>query len=125
MSTPKDPSRDLVIERGMPGYYTDPIMLKDGTVAKVGYDCTMLPEQRTDFEFRRVAGFHVSTAPARHQTVRQALEAGPLFLRRAGWVRSAARIGREVALALDALRDEGILTRLKEGQWTLKNPDQK
>jgi len=64
MSTRMDPSRDIVIEKGMPGYYTDPIMLKDGTVSKIGYDCTMLPEQRTDFEFRRAWGFHPSNAPA-------------------------------------------------------------
>ena len=124
MSTRMDPARDIVIGSGMPGYYTDPIMLKDGTVSKVGYDCTMLPEQRTDFEFRRVAGFHVSNAPPRYQTVRQALEAGPLFF---GELMAAvgSKDGREIALALDALRDEGVLTRLKEGQWTLKNPDQK
>ena len=31
--------------------------------------------------------------------------------------------GREVALALDALREEGVLTRAKNGEWTLKTAD--
>ena len=119
MSTRMRPDHDIMIQSGMPGYYTDPIMLKDGTVSKVGYDCTMLPEQREDFEFRRAFGFHVADAPARFQTVRQALEAGPLFF---GQLMAAlgSKDGREVVLALDALREEGVLTRLKEGQWALK-----
>lgn len=124
MSTRMKPDRDIIIQSGMPGYYTDPIMLADGTVAKVGYDCTMLPEQRSDFEFRRAWGFHVANAPARYQTVRQALEAGPLFFAEL-MAAVGSKDGREVALALDALRAEGVLTRLKQGQWTLKNPDQK
>jgi UbiD family decarboxylase len=78
MSTRMDPARDVMIQGGMPGYYTDPVMLKNGTVSKIGYDCTMLPEQREDFEFRRAWGFHASSAPARDQTVQQALEGGPL-----------------------------------------------
>ena len=96
-------------------------LLKDGTVSKVGYDCTMLPEQREDFEFRRAFGFHVADAPARFQTVRQALEAGPLFF---GQLMAAlgSKDGREVVLALDALREEGVLARLKQGQWALKQP---
>ncbi len=28
--------------------------------------------------------------------------------------------GREVALALDELREEGVLSRLDDGEWTLK-----
>jgi 3-polyprenyl-4-hydroxybenzoate decarboxylase len=124
MSTRMRPDRDVIIQAGMPGYYTDPIMLADGTVAKIGYDCTMLPEQRNDFEFRRAWGFHPSSAPARYQTVRQALESGPMFFAEL-MAAVGSKDGREVALALDALREQGVLARLKQGQWTLKNPDQK
>jgi hypothetical protein len=30
--------------------------------------------------------------------------------------------GRELALELAALREEGVLTRLGDGEWTLKEP---
>jgi hypothetical protein len=30
------------------------------------------------------------------------------------------RHGREVALALDELREQGVLARLDDGEWTLK-----
>ena len=124
MSTRMDPARDVMIEGGMPGYYTDPIMLKNGTVSKIGYDCTMLPEQRQDFEFRRAWGFHSSNAPARYQTVRQALESGPMFFSEL-MAALGSKDGREIAVALDALREDGTLTRLKEGQWALKGKEQK
>ena len=32
--------------------------------------------------------------------------------------------GREVALQLDELREQGVLSRLDDGQWTLKTNDQ-
>jgi 2,5-furandicarboxylate decarboxylase 1 len=124
MSTRMDPSRDVMIQDGMPGYYTDPIMLKNGTVSKIGYDCTMLPEQREDFEFRRAWGFHTSNAPARYQTVSQALESGPMFFSEL-MAALGSKDGREVAVALDQLREDGTLTRLKEGQWALKGREQK
>jgi 3-polyprenyl-4-hydroxybenzoate decarboxylase len=124
MSTRMRADRDVMIASGFPGYYTDPTASKDSTVAKIGYDATMLPEQREDFEFRRAAGFKSSKAPARYQTVRQALEAGPLFFAQL-MAAVGSKDGREIALALDALREEGILSRLKNGEWTLKEPEKK
>lgn len=124
MSTRLRADRDVIITAGFPGYYTDPTAAKDSTVAKIGFDLTMLPEQREDFEFRRARGFKASNAPARYQTVRQALEAGPLFFSQL-MAAVGSKDGREIAIALDALRDEGILTRLKNGEWTLKEPEKK
>ena len=124
MSTRMRADRDVMIASGFPGYYTDPTASKDSTVAKIGYDATMLPEQREDFEFRRASGFKSSKAPARYQTVRQALEAGPLFFSQL-MAAVGSKDGREIALALDALREEGILSRLKNGEWTLKEPETK
>ncbi|HEX4192889.1 MAG TPA: UbiD family decarboxylase [Stellaceae bacterium] len=124
MSTRMDPARDVTIQGGMPGYYTDPVMLKNGTVSKIGYDCTMLPEQRDDFEFRRAWGFHASNAPARYQTVSQALESGPMFFSEL-MEAVGSKDGREVAISLDQLRENGTLTRLHEGQWALKGKEQK
>jgi 3-polyprenyl-4-hydroxybenzoate decarboxylase len=119
MSTRMRADRDVMISSGFPGYYTDPTAEKDSTVAKIGYDATMLPEQREDFEFRRARGFKASNAPARYQTVRQALEAGPLFFAQL-MAAVGSKDGREIAVALDRLREEGVLTRLKNGEWTLK-----
>jgi hypothetical protein len=31
-----------------------------------------------------------------------------------------SRDGREIAVALDELREQGILARLDDGEWTLK-----
>jgi 2,5-furandicarboxylate decarboxylase 1 len=114
--------RDVMISSGFPGYYTDPTASKDSTVAKIGFDLTMLQEQRDDFEFRRARGFKASNAPARYQTVRQALEAGPLFFSQL-MAAMGSKDGREIAVALDALREEGVLTRLKNGEWTLKGTE--
>jgi 2,5-furandicarboxylate decarboxylase 1 len=116
--------RDVMISAGFPGYYTDPTAEKDSTVAKIGFDLTMLPEQRDDFEFRRARGFKASTAPARYQTVRQALEAGPLFFSQL-MAAMGSKDGREIAVALDSLREEGVLTRLKNGEWTLKGTEKR
>jgi UbiD family decarboxylase len=116
--------RGVMLQSGLPGYYTDPTAAKDSTVTKIGYDLTMPEEQRTDFEFRRATGFKASNAPARYQTVRQALDSGPLFFSQL-MAAVGSKDGREVALALDALREEGILTRLKNGEWTLKTDDKK
>ena len=57
--------------------------------------------------------------PARHQSARQALENGPLYFAQ---IMDAlgSKDGREVALQLDELREQGILARLDDGQWTLK-----
>jgi UbiD family decarboxylase len=122
MSTRLRADRDVMIMTGYPGYYTDPTAAKDSTVAKIGFDLTIEPQQREDFELRRAFAFKVSTAPARYQTVRQALEAGPLFFSQL-MTAVGSKDGREVALALDALREEGVLTRAKNGEWTLKTAD--
>lgn len=124
MSTRLRADRDVIVTSGFPGYYTDPTASKDSTVAKIGFDLTMLPEQREDFEFRRAGGFKASHAPARYQTVRQALEAGPLFFAQL-MAAVGSTDGREIAVALDALREEGILTRLKNGEWALREPEKK
>lgn len=122
MSTRLRADRDVMILAGYPGYYTDPTAAKDSTVAKIGFDLTIEPAQREDFELRRAFAFKAATAPARYQTVRQALEAGPLFFSQL-MAAVGSKDGREVALALDALREEGVLTRAKNGEWMLKTAD--
>jgi hypothetical protein len=50
--------------------------------------------------------------------VRQALEGGPRYFAELMDL-VGSKDGREVALALDELREQGVLTRLDDGQWKL------
>ena len=54
----------------------------------------------------------------RFDTVRAALEDGPKIFEQL-MTAIASRDGRDVVLALDALRDEGVLTRREEGEYAL------
>ena len=59
---------------------------------------------------------------ARFQTVRQALESGPMFFSQL--VESlGSDDGREISVELHALREEGVLTRLDNGEWALQTID--
>ena len=55
---------------------------------------------------------------ARFQTVREALQSGPMMF---GQIMAAlgSDDGREIVLHLDDLRREGVLTRLDEGEYAL------
>jgi hypothetical protein len=55
---------------------------------------------------------------ARFQTVREALQSGPMMF---GQIMAAlgSDDGREIVLHLDELRREGVLTRLDEGAYAL------
>ena len=60
----------------------------------------------------------VFKGPARYQTVEQALGAGPMFY--ADIVESlGSEDGREVASALDELRQAGKLSRDRDGRYSL------
>jgi len=52
------------------------------------------------------------------------LESGPMFFSEL-MAALGSKDGREIAVALDQLREDGTLTRLKEGQWALKGKEQK
>ena len=58
------------------------------------------------------------TGTARFQTVREALQSGPMMF---GEIVAAlgSDDGREIVLHLDELRREGALTRLEEGEYSL------
>jgi hypothetical protein len=58
------------------------------------------------------------TAAPRYQTVRQALEAQPLFFSQL-MEAVGSRDGREVAMELYRLREEGVLDRQPNGEWTI------
>ena len=112
------PDRDLVVASGLPGFYAD---LGADAARTVARWASIHPAGgRADrIENRRAFARRIGVAPPRHQTVRQALEGGPMYFAQ---IMDAvgSQDGREVALALDELREEGILARLDDGQWTLK-----
>jgi hypothetical protein len=61
--------------------------------------------------------YGVVRPPARHQDVRQVLESGPKYFADVIGL-LGSKDGREIALALDELREQGILARLDNGEWT-------
>lgn len=122
VSTRFRPDRDLVVAEGLPGYYSDPTISENGTLSKVGFDATAgLPgESMTNWRptpplvnRERRAG-----RADRAASVRAALRDGPLYFREI-MEALGSDDGREIALELDELRAEGILTRGPNWQWEL------
>jgi UbiD family decarboxylase len=111
--------RDLVVASGLPGFYADPNVDASRTVAKAGFDLTRPVGAPDTIEGRRAFARRIGEAPARYQTVRQALESGPKYFAELMDC-LGSKDGREVALALDELREQGLLARLDNGAWTLK-----
>jgi UbiD family decarboxylase len=108
---------DLMVFRGMSGMTMDPSLQGRVTGSKAGFDCTRPFGHAGEIPFMRCAA-KTSWAPARFQTVEQALEAGPLFY--AAVVEAVgSEDGREVACALDDLRQKGKLGRDRDGRYHL------
>jgi 2,5-furandicarboxylate decarboxylase 1 len=110
--------RDTVIAGGFPAFYMDPTADNDRLVSKIGFDATAphgLPDTLVN---RRPLPPRLTPAP-RFQTVRQALESGPMYFMQI-MEALGSDDGREIALELDILREEGILARNDEGQWLLE-----
>ena len=118
MSTRFNADRDLFIpSRKLQAFYADPNADADGLVSKVGFDLTSPTAKSTHVKFRRPRPPSVTPATT-NASVRQALESGPKY-----FVDILAAVGstdgREVAIELDALREEGTLTRLDNGEYAL------
>lgn len=118
MATRFRAERDIVIETGFPRQYMDPIVEEGDATTKAGFDLTV-PFGRPDRVEYRVARAPRFERPARFRTVREALESGPMYFAQL-MEAVGSRDGREVALELERLREEGILARLDNGEWTLK-----
>jgi len=116
MSTRFRPDRDLVVAEGLPGYYSDPTISGSGTLSKVGIDATAGSPGDALVNWRPTPP-RVSRA-RRAGSVREALQDGPLYFRE---IMDAlgSDDGREVAVELDLLREEGVLTRGPNWQWEL------
>jgi UbiD family decarboxylase len=119
MSTRFRADRDLVVEPGFPGTYMDPTVGDDGTMAKLGFDLTKPLGRSDDIEAMVASAPRFDKTAPRFPSVRAALESGPKYF--AEIMRSVgSEDGREVALELDRLREQGVLERVAgTGQWTL------
>jgi UbiD family decarboxylase len=112
--------RDVVIGERYPGFYMDPTMDEQRTIGKIGFDATEPYGVPQTIERRRARPPHIVRA-RRFASVREALASGPMFFMQLMEVLGSDD-GRELALELAALREEGVLTRLGDGEWTLKEP---
>jgi 2,5-furandicarboxylate decarboxylase 1 len=109
--------QDLVVLEGMMGMTMDPSLNGRRTGAKAGFDCTR-PFGR-DGELPLVASAaKLFKGPARFQTVEQALASVPMFYPEIVEALGSDD-GREVACALDALRQKGRLGRDRDGRYHL------
>jgi 3-polyprenyl-4-hydroxybenzoate decarboxylase len=117
MGTRFQADRDLMVLQGMMGMTMDPSLEGRRTGAKAGFDCTKPFGRAGEIPLTRSAA-KVFGAPARFQTVEQALASGPLFY--AEIVEAlGSDDGREVACALDALRQRGRVARDRDGRYHL------
>ncbi len=109
--------RDIVMVQGMLGMPMDPSLDGRSSGAKIGFDCTR-PFGKGDQIIHMRCAAKVFSGPARYQTVEQALEAGPLYYSHVVEAVGSSD-GREVAAALDDLRNQGKLGRDKDGKYHL------
>ncbi len=109
--------RDIMVLEGMLGMPMDPSLEGRRSGAKVGFDCTRPLGRSQEIIYTRCAA-KVVGGPARSQTVEQALEAGPLFYSHVVEAVGSSD-GREVAVALDDLRNRGKLGRDTDGRYHL------
>ena len=111
------PDKDVMIAEGFPAVYGDPALPHAKTTAKIGFDATASYSIPDAIEYWRPKPPVFAEAP-RVKSVREALSNGPrTFLQ----VMQAmgTRDGRELTLELEALRQEGVLDRLRNGEWVL------
>jgi 3-polyprenyl-4-hydroxybenzoate decarboxylase len=109
--------QDLVVLQGMLGMTMDPSLNGRRTGAKSGFDCTKPFGREGQIPLMRCAA-KAFKGHARYQNVEQALAASPLFY--ADIVEAVgSQDGREVACALDELRQAGRLSRDRDGRYYL------
>jgi 2,5-furandicarboxylate decarboxylase 1 len=120
MATRFRADRDMIVAPDMPGFYADPTADQNGRITKAGFDLTAPVGQPDTIEFRRAYAPAAGSTTPTFKSVLEALTASPKhfgeLLRTTG-----SRDGREIALELDTLRERGVLTRLPNGEWALKN----
>jgi UbiD family decarboxylase len=122
MATRFRADRDLVVNSGYPPFYMEPTVESEAdTVTKAGFDLTK-PFGKPDAITTRVPRAPSIKGPARFQTVREALASKPMYFAEL-MAAVGSRDGREVSLALDELRNEGVLARRDNGEWALETKE--
>ena len=117
MGTRFQADEDIVVLQGMMGMTMDPSLKGRRTGAKAGFDCTKPFGRAGEIPLTRSAA-RVFAGPARFQSVEAALASGPMFY--ADIVAGiGSEDGREVATALDLLRQKGRLARDRDGRYRL------
>ena len=124
MSTRFQAGSDLVIASGYPGTYMDPVADEKGLVDKAGFDLTAPYGVPDTIERRRPRAPHFN-GQRRFASAREALASAPMFFSQI-MEALGSKDGREVALELHALHEQGVLRRLRDGEWALKDrsPDE-
>ena len=118
MSTRFRAASDIVIATGYPGFYMDPSTDQNGLVDKAGFDLTAPYGIPDTIETRRPRAPRFN-GQKRYESARDALRSGPMFFAQI-MAALGSMDGREVALELHALHEQGMLTRLRDGEWVLK-----
>ena len=117
MGTRFQADEDIVVLQGMMGMTMDPSLKGRRTGAKAGFDCTKPFGRAGEIPLTRSAALVIGS-PARFQSVEAALAARPMFY--ADIVEGiGSDDGREVAAALDRLRQQGRLARDRDGRYYL------
>ncbi len=118
MSSRFQADKDIVVMSNMRFMPMDPSTDMKGNSAKAGFDLTF-PFPRSKAVTARVPEAPKIGGPARFQTVRQALDSGPMHFAK---LMSAvgSRDGREIVLEIEKLRGEGVLDRNSDGEYYIK-----
>jgi 2,5-furandicarboxylate decarboxylase 1 len=117
MGTRFQGDQDIVPLSGLMGMPMDPSLDGRRTGAKAGFDCTR-PFGKGHHIIHTRCAAKVFDGVARFQTVEQALASGPMFYTHLVEAVGSSD-GREVAVALDELRNRGTLGRDGDGRYHL------
>ncbi len=116
--------RDLVkIDGFRPFAKLDPTVSEDNLLTKIAFDATAWPGTPDQIDFWRPEPA-VLRADRAHTSLERALAEGPKhfieLLQQTG-----STDGREIAVALEQLRQANAVTRLPNGEWTLMTHDER
>jgi 2,5-furandicarboxylate decarboxylase 1 len=111
---------DIVVSTGHPAFYMDPSADAKGSMDKAGFDLTARYDIPDTIETRRPRAPRFN-GQRRFTSAKDALASGPMFFHQIMEALGSTD-GREVALELHALHEQGVLKRLRDGEWALKEP---
>ncbi len=118
LATRFQPERDLMVEGGLRTLPLDPSLYGEKVGSKAGFDLTLALDRKNAIEFS------IPAAPkyqgASFDSIEDALSNGPKTFEDLMAARKSLD-GREIAVELDELRRAGRISRLKEGEYTLKD----